>query len=86
MVIDQYNGEWKDDKFHGTGTYKFLGGEQYVGGWVNGEKSGTGAYNYADGSSYVSFFHLIIIIIIQYNYYFNNNLFHFILFINCFIY
>lgn len=51
-----YEGEWKDDKFHGKGTYKFLGGEHYSGGWEFGEKSGIGTYYYADGSVYVPSF------------------------------
>ena len=32
-----YNGEWKDDNFHGQGTYTFASGIKAVGYFMNGE-------------------------------------------------
>ena len=32
-----YEGEYKNDKKHGTGTYKWADGRVYVGGWDSGK-------------------------------------------------
>ena len=29
----RYVGEWKEDKFHGNGSFKYLNGDKYNGGW-----------------------------------------------------
>ena len=47
----KYVGEWKDDKFHGQGTYIFLpeskwAGDKYVGQWIDGQMHGEGTYVY----------------------------------------
>ena len=28
---EEYNGEWKNDDFHGYGTYKYASGSKYIG-------------------------------------------------------
>ena len=48
-----YNGEWKDDNFHGQGTYTFADGAKYVGEWKDGKQNGQGTYTFADGATYV---------------------------------
>ena len=50
-----YAGEWKDGKFHGTGTLRFsypeYGEGRYVGEFINGKQHGKGTLYYADGST-----------------------------------
>ena len=35
-----YEGEWKDDKFEGEGSYLWVNGSKYVGNWHKGQRSG----------------------------------------------
>ena len=49
---DVYFGDWKNDKFDGTGTYIFTKGDRYVGELREGRKSGKGNYSYANGNIY----------------------------------
>ena len=49
---DQYDGEWKQDKRHGTGIYRFKGGASYEGEWMNDKKHGKGRFDWGDGSTY----------------------------------
>jgi hypothetical protein len=44
-----YNGEWKEDRRHGQGTYSFVSGELYVGQWEMNKKHGKGRFEYASG-------------------------------------
>ena len=40
-----YDGDYKDGKFHGKGTYKYIVSGRsyvYVGGWKDGKKDGKG--------------------------------------------
>ena len=40
---DQYVGEFKDDRFHGQGTFTYAGGEtKYVGAFKDGKSKGKG--------------------------------------------
>ena len=32
-MVNIYEGEWKNDLFHGKGTYTYPDGENYVGEW-----------------------------------------------------
>ena len=55
---DIYEGEWKDNKSHGQGTFFYLAdnknkGDKYVGEYKDDKKSGYGTYSYADGDKYV---------------------------------
>ena len=36
--MDKYEGEFKDGKRTGHGTYSFANGDKYVGSFINGEK------------------------------------------------
>ena len=47
---DVYYGEWKDDLFHGLGTYFFESGDKYVGELFLGKKHGMGTYYYRNGN------------------------------------
>jgi len=39
---ERYVGEWKDEKFHGQGTYTWPNGDKYVGEWKDDKKHGYG--------------------------------------------
>ena len=52
----QYEGEWKDDKKHGQGTYTSAEGEKYVGEYKNDKMHGQGTYTFADGDKYIGGF------------------------------
>ena len=49
---DSYEGEMKDDKYHGMGTYRWGNGNVYTGEYVNGVRQGKGKFAFASGSSY----------------------------------
>ena len=54
----KYVGEWKDDKYHGQGTYYSLAdnqfkGDKYVGEYKDNKRNGQGTYIFATGSKYV---------------------------------
>jgi hypothetical protein len=53
---DKYVGEFRNDNFHGHGTYYFLAdgewqGDRYVGEFKNGRFDGYGVYTFANGES-----------------------------------
>lgn len=48
----RYEGEWKEDFWHGQGTLTFTDGEKYTGQWQNGLKHGQGTYTWANGNKY----------------------------------
>ena len=45
-----YEGEWKDNMYHGQGTYTYYNGNKYEGEWKDGDKHGQGTFTYADGT------------------------------------
>ena len=49
---DSYEGEMKDGKYHGMGTYRWGNGNVYTGEYVNGVRQGNGKFAFASGSSY----------------------------------
>ena len=57
---NQYVGEWKDDQFHGQGTYTWgsgdFYGDVYVGEFKDGARHGQGTYTFANGDKYVGEF------------------------------
>ena len=50
---DTYEGNWKDDKQSGNGTYSWNDGRKYVGEWENGQQQGSGI-EYASNGDIVS--------------------------------
>ena len=51
-----YEGEWKDDEYHGMGTYTYPDGTEYVGQFKKQEFDGKGTLTTAEGSKYVGSF------------------------------
>lgn len=49
---DSYEGEYKDGKMHGHGTYRWKDGRQFVGEWLQG-KTQTGIYMMPNGYTYI---------------------------------
>jgi cell division septation protein DedD len=52
----EYDGEWKDDKTNGHGTYAYADGGEYVGQWKKGKKHGQGTYTSPDNYKYAGQF------------------------------
>lgn len=44
----RYEGEWKNDKRHGRGTYRYTNGDVYIGEWSADMRHGKGEYHYVD--------------------------------------
>lgn len=49
----KYEGETKNDLFHGQGKYYFTDGSKYVGQFIDGKKHGQGTFYFANGDKYV---------------------------------
>jgi hypothetical protein len=47
-----YEGEWINNKIHGSGTFKKADGSVYVGSWEDGMKNGTGILTWTNGDAY----------------------------------
>ena len=47
-----YDGEWRDDEFHGFGVKTFSNGDRYEGTWVLGKMEGKGKYVSHEGWTY----------------------------------
>jgi hypothetical protein len=47
---DIYDGQYQDDKMHGTGVFTFASGDIYDGQYQDGKKHGTGVYTFASGT------------------------------------
>ena len=47
-----YEGEFKDGRQHGKGTFTLPGGYEYTGDWVEGKIQGQGVVKYPNGSVY----------------------------------
>lgn len=45
----KYEGEFKNGKFDGQGTFFFVSGEKYIGEWKNGLQQGYGIFTSSDG-------------------------------------
>ena len=48
-----YEGDTKDGKFHGFGTYSYPNGNKYEGEWMDGNRHGKGTIHYLNGDKYV---------------------------------
>ena len=49
---DKYVGNWKDDNFHGQGTYSFAYGDKYEVNWKDGIPIGLGTFTWSNGDKY----------------------------------
>jgi hypothetical protein len=52
----QYEGQWKDAKFNGQGTYTWPNGMKYVGQLSDDKRNGQGILTWPDGMKYVGQF------------------------------
>lgn len=50
-----YDGEFKDGKFHGWGSYTWVQKERYSGEWIEGSQTGFGIQTWPDGQTYKGF-------------------------------
>ncbi|DAZ96476.1 TPA: hypothetical protein N0F65_008343 [Lagenidium giganteum] len=50
--VKQYIGEWRSNRFHGTGTIHFIDGTEYVGEFVDGKRHGNGIMVSPNGDKY----------------------------------
>lgn len=48
-----YEGETRNGKYHGKGTYYYKNGNKYEGQWENDKQNGPGTMYYADGDKFV---------------------------------
>lgn len=48
----QYEGEFRNGKYHGSGILKRSNGSSYDGTWKDGVKHGQGVYSFANGNRY----------------------------------
>ena len=48
----RYDGDWKDDVFHGSGKQVFPDGSFYEGSWRENKQCGHGVHHYSDGEVY----------------------------------
>ena len=46
----KYEGDLKEGKYHGQGTYTFANGDQYVGEYKDDMRHGQGTFTYPDGT------------------------------------
>ena len=51
-IINCYEGEYKDGKWHGIGTYTFTDGGRYEGEFKDGMKDGIGTVTWPNGEKY----------------------------------
>ncbi len=48
----RYEGELKNGKLHGKGTYYYNSGNKYTGDWVDDQITGQGIFTWANGERY----------------------------------
>ncbi len=49
----RYEGQFKDDKAHGSGIWHYEDGTFYIGGFENDKRQGFGSLNSADGQKVI---------------------------------
>ncbi len=50
--ITIYEGQFKNDLYHGYGRFIFANGNYYIGSWQDGKRSGFGKFIEISGKSY----------------------------------
>ena len=53
---DLYDGEWRDNKFHGRGKLTMSSGTIYEGNFENNKMHGHGSFTFANGDKYTGLF------------------------------
>ena len=53
---DHYEGEIRENRMHGSGTYFYANGDIYTGEFINGLPDGNGSFAFASGDVYVGQF------------------------------
>ena len=60
ILRNKYEGDFRDGKFHGKGTYSYVSGtnkgDKYVGEFKDNKIHGKGTYRYASGDKYIGEF------------------------------
>ena len=56
VSFGEYDGQFVNNKEHGTGTQRYLRGDVYTGQWEDGRRHGEGTYTYANGNVYTGEF------------------------------
>lgn len=51
-ITETYEGEFKDNNFHGKGVYKWSTKKTYSGEWADGKMNGEGEFTWKDGRVY----------------------------------
>lgn len=59
----QYEGQWKDGEFHGSGTLKLKNGYVYTGHFADGKYDGRGTYTFAEDGCYVFLMRDLLLIV-----------------------
>jgi len=49
---DRYEGSFKNDNFHGHGSYEYADGSKFIGEFVDGKREGKGVETYPNGDHY----------------------------------
>ena len=49
---NSYEGQWKNNNYHGVGIFKYSNGDVYDGEWINGLRSGEGTLSKINGDIY----------------------------------
>ena len=50
----EYQGEWKNEKYHGTGIFMASDGRRYEGEWEDGQRNGRSTSFEPNGGRYVN--------------------------------
>jgi hypothetical protein len=49
---NRYEGQFKHNKMHGTGTLNYANGQKYIGDWIEGKRMGRGVLTWPNGKRY----------------------------------
>ena len=56
IFLEEYTGEFKENKMHGKGKYVWSNGKIYDGNWKDGLMEGQGEFIWMDGSLYQGYY------------------------------
>ena len=61
--VNKYEGEWKNKKKHGKGSYYYANGVEYVGDWENNMQTGQGVYTWPSSDRYENKYSELLLVI-----------------------